>query len=453
MRKIWKALTSMKCAVILLVLLAALCALSSAIPQGQTYAYYANAYSERTAGLILWLRLDDAYHSWWFIALSAFLCLNLIFCNLVRLPELIRRTKRFGTEESVKETAAGFTETVGAPDTESAAGQESAPDTEKAVSGIRGLFEALHFNNVSEGTTESGGRLLYAAKNKAGLWGAWICHLGILLLILGFGLGQFLQQEYAVYGVPGQTRMVGDTGLALTIDDFRVLLRDDDTVDQYEADITVRDMNRADGSSESATISVNHPASLFHMDFIQNSTGWAAKVSVLKDGKPLQEEVLCAGESLAVKDKPELVIFLTAFYPDFVMDGGRPKTATGKLNNPGYLYTVYYQNEILGMNVLLAGEELTIDEYTVLFSDPQNYTLIQVKKDAFGGLALFGGILVMLGLLLSFYLQPVTLSAEEKEDGSFEIRANSRKGGALYYDRVKKAIMPLSGAGQKEKEN
>ena len=70
MRKIWKALTSMKCAVILLVLLAALCALSSAIPQGQTYAYYANAYSERTAGLILWLRLDDAYHSWWFVTIG-----------------------------------------------------------------------------------------------------------------------------------------------------------------------------------------------------------------------------------------------------------------------------------------------------------------------------------------------------------------------------------------------
>ena len=226
MRKIWKALTSMKCAVILLVLLAALCALSSAIPQGQTYAYYANAYSERTAGLILWLRLDDAYHSWWFIALSAFLCLNLIFCNLVRLPELIRRTKRFGTEEMVKEAAAGFTETVGTADQESTADQQSAPDPEKAVSGIRGLFEALHFNKVSEGTTESGGRFLYAAKNRAGLWGAWICHLGILLLILGFGLGQFLQQEYAVYGVPGQTRMVGDTGLALTIDDFRAYVRD-----------------------------------------------------------------------------------------------------------------------------------------------------------------------------------------------------------------------------------
>ena len=35
------------------------------------------------------LRLDDAFHSWWFIGLSAFLCLNLLCCNLIRLPALL----------------------------------------------------------------------------------------------------------------------------------------------------------------------------------------------------------------------------------------------------------------------------------------------------------------------------------------------------------------------------
>ena len=52
-------------------------------------------YGERTAGLILALHLDDAFHSWWFIGLSAFLCLNLLCCNLIRLPGLLKRVHAF----------------------------------------------------------------------------------------------------------------------------------------------------------------------------------------------------------------------------------------------------------------------------------------------------------------------------------------------------------------------
>ena len=89
MKKVWKFLTSMKLAIALLLILAAACAGASFINQGQTYEFYARMYSERTAGLILALSLDDAFHSWWFIAINAFLCLNLLGCNLIRLPQLI----------------------------------------------------------------------------------------------------------------------------------------------------------------------------------------------------------------------------------------------------------------------------------------------------------------------------------------------------------------------------
>ena len=78
MKKIGRFLSSMPFAIGLLVLLAAACALSSTIPQGQSYETDAAQYGERTAGLILALRLDDAFHSLWFIGLSAVLCMNLL---------------------------------------------------------------------------------------------------------------------------------------------------------------------------------------------------------------------------------------------------------------------------------------------------------------------------------------------------------------------------------------
>ena len=93
MKKIWKFLGSMQFAIILLLVLILACAGGSFITQGLSYERYAELYSERTAGLILGLGLDDVFHAWWFLLITAFLCCNLLLCNLIRLPQLIRRTR------------------------------------------------------------------------------------------------------------------------------------------------------------------------------------------------------------------------------------------------------------------------------------------------------------------------------------------------------------------------
>lgn len=420
LKKIGRFLSSMRFALILLVVLAAACMGASLVTQGQTYAWYRQEYSERAAALILALHLDDAFHSWWFILITGFLCVNLLLCNVTRLPGLLRRMR---SEADVEKTAAGRGEVC--------------------VEGIADplpMFRSLGFSDPKPVKTADGREALFASKNAVGHWGAWICHLGILLLILGFGLGQMTQKTYSVYGVSGQTKPIGDLEMALTIDDFTVELRDDDTVAQYIANITVHDLSeRGIGRAESAEISVNNPAKLFGMKFYQNSTGWAANIHIAKDGEPLQDEVLCAGEFVRVQDKQDLAISLTAFYPDYVLvPGVGPSTASGALNNPAYLYQAYYQDQLLGMNVLMPDEELTIDEYTVTFSDPQAYTLIQIKSDRFTVLALIGGLLVLLGLVLALYVQPAKLWAVLEADG-WRVCGQCRKGGALFRERFMKA--------------
>ena len=270
MKKIWKFLSSMQFAMILLIVLAIACTLSSFVTQGQTYAWYAATYSERTAALIMALHLDDAYHSWWFIAINAFLCINLLLCNVIRLPQLIARTKDAADPAKAAETGAV-----------SAAGvKEPVP-----------VFEKMRMPKPVNAQDGEGREILFSSKNRIGLWGAWVCHLGVLLLILGFSLGQMTKQTYTVYGIPGQTKMIGETGLSLTIDDFVVDLREDDTVSQYTAKITVRDVEKAaatgDSGGQSAEISVNYPATLYGMKFYQNSTGWAARMQITEKGEPL----------------------------------------------------------------------------------------------------------------------------------------------------------------------
>lgn len=427
-RKIWKFLSSMQFAIILLVVLALACAAGSFVTQGQSYEWYAARYSERTAALIVALSLDDAFHSWWFIAINAFLVLNLLLCNVIRLPQLIERTKAEADPAKANDAAATVkVEGVSDPDA---------------------VFAALHMPKAMQ-TERDGKAMRFSSKNRIGLWGAWVCHLGILLLILGFSLGQFTKTEYVAYGVAGQTRAIGDTGLYVTIDDFRVELREDDTVAQYIADITV--FRAPQGSTtqpdeQSATISVNNPAKLFGMTFYQNSTGWAARINVKKDGVPLQSEVVCAGDALPITDMPGLRVIFMAFYPDYVLvPGVGPQTQSGSLNNPAYLYAVYYLDPVtqtdrfVGMNVLLADEPLTIDEYEVTFTEPQSYTLLQIKRDRFTGLALAGGIVTTLGLVLAFYLLPEKVWAVQDADGTWTMCGQSKKGGALYRERFKKA--------------
>lgn len=421
----------MRFAIILLAILAAACAIGSFVTQQQTYEWYAAKYNERIAAFIVAVRLDDAFHAPWFIALSAFLCLNLFLCNLIRVKELIRRTVKG------KDPLVALNQTPGVS-------VENVLDPEK-------IFEKLHMkpNRV----TAEGREVLFASGNLIGIWGAWVCHFGILLLILGFGLGQLNKTEYTVYGVPGQTRQIGDTGLFLSIDDFTVGLRDDDTVEQYTADITV--FRAPQGSttvpdSMSASVSVNHPARMYGMTFYQNSTGWAAVMDISKNGEALQRETICAGEYIRVLDKQDLVICLVAFYPDYVLiPGSGPMTLSGRINNPGYLYAVYYQEQMLGMNVLMGNEPLTIDEYEVRFSEPRSYTLIQIKRDPFTWLALLGGIITTLGLFLAFYLLPKKVWAVREENGNWTVYGSSRKAGMIFAEQFRRAA-ETGGKGKKD---
>ena len=413
MKKIGKILSSMPFAITLLVLLAAACALSSTVTQGQNYDYYTAQYGERTAGFIMAMRLDDAFHSWWFIGLSAFLCLNLLCCNLVRLPALLKRIRAFSDPDRAERSAA-TAEARGSGNPES-------------------LFAALRMPKPRRGKDGT----LFAAANRAGFWGAWICHLGILLLVLGFALGQMTMKQYTVYALPGQTKAMGDSGLIVTVDDFETTRSESGSAQQYTASLTVSDP--AAGTRESGTASVNAPANLYGYKFFQNSVGWGADVRVLKDGEELQTERLCAGEFFPVKDKEDLVVYFQAFYPDYVQkEGSMPQSASDEVRNPAYLYQVYYQGQILGMNVLKAGEELTIDEYTVLFENPRNYTLLAVKRDSFTWLVFLGGLVTLAGLVLAFWLQPRSVWAIPS--GEFwHVYGRSRKGGILFRDEFLKA--------------
>ena len=344
MKKLWKFLTSMKFAIILLVILSLAMAGGSFITQNQSFEWYASQYSERAAAVIFALGLDDIFHSWWFFLLFAVLCLDLFFCNITKLPALIKRAKA-------------------------------------------------------------------AARPKAGVFGPFVSHMGMLLLIIGFVLGQVTKEECTVYGFKGETKPVCETGIQVTIEDFEVSFNEDDSVNQYTVSLHASDGEK----SASGTASVNHPVKLLGYKFYQNSFGYTANARVAKGGELLEEGRILAGSGFRIPGNEKLSVVFNAFYPDYIfVDGSGPATKSGVMRNPGYLYTVYYGETVLGMNVLLSGEKIQIDDYEVFLEDPGYYTILQVKKDSFVWLVFLGGIILLAGLFLSFYVKPLSLKNSEE---------------------------------------
>ena len=412
MKKIWKFLSSMGFAVALLVLLAAACALSSLVEQGLTREMYAARYGEGTASLIMALQVNDAYHSAWFMVLSGFLCLNLILCSVIRFPFFLCRYRQEKDFAAMLESDGNL-------------GDKETGEPEK-------VFAALHMGTPEKHATKDGGEALIAGRNAAGIWGAWICHLGILLLIAGFALGQITLKENVVWGIPGETKDLPETGLRITIDDFRTETREDGSVDQYVTDITVTD---SDGKTEKASVSVNHPASFGGFSLYQNNTGPAALAVAERDGQETQRKTLLPQGTMAesvfgLEDQPEY-----AFY----FAGVRTVKEEGQEDRTLYFYDLY-RNGILQQNYYFFGEgTVSVGEDQVTFS-PRTFTLLVARQDRFALLALTGGIITMIGLLTAFCLQPKTLWAIRGDDGKWILRGRCRKGQALMAEALEEAV-------------
>ena len=422
LKKIYGFLISMKFAILLLVLVAVFCMLGSLITQrnalpidaqseADVMAYYVQQYGERSGALIYSLHLDDVFHSWWFLVLIVLLCLSVLLCNLSRVKALIRHTRSAARiEHAVSETP---TVTVG------------------GVSDPKPVFRRLHFYRPTE-TSVNGSEAIFAYRNRIGYWGAWICHLGIVLIVLGYALGQMTLFTATVYGVPGDTLPIEGTPYSVTIDDFAVDRSDAGFITQYTSTLTLRG---ADGAEQRGTASVNHPANLFGYKFYQHATGQVVKVTLFLYDTTVTPKQLVGTESDLIQIGSE--ISLQAI-PDMVI------VLDGIDSANGVYYTTRYVNGETApwqYDTVKPGEEIRLAPfpYSLSLSEPVD-TLLRVKKDSFSWLVLVGAILTTLGLFFALYLVPETLWALREADGTWTINGKSKKLAPLFKEQFDRAV-------------
>ena len=411
--KLIRALGSMWFGLVLLGFLSLACVAGSLIPQKLEPAQYSAMYGGTWAGVITALQLDRVFTAPWFLAGTALLIINLTFCSITRFPRLLDQHRQgFQLEKRLltDDATARFQLMAGDKNPES-------------------LFPKLGFRAPLK--NEAG--QLYAARRRLGIWGAWLSHLAILVIVVGFGLGQVLMYDRYVVGVPGDSLPLPDTDLIIHIDDFTIQRREDYSASQYTAKLRVE--NSATGELLSGTTQVNAPLAAFGYHFFQNATGWAITAHGHEEGKPEVSQLLFPGDVMALGDTG-ITLQYNALYPDYVRTREGPGTKSPYPNNPAALFTLRFEGKMVDMNLAGMGYDIKVGGHRFVMDEPREYTLIQAVRDPAMGVAAAGGAMILIGLLLAFYLRPEELYLLPNEHG-YALYGRSPKGALLYTDKIK----------------
>ena len=372
----------MKFGMILLLLVLACSFAGSIITQGNAEDYYLSTYPD-WGNLLLRMGLDRIFSSWYFIALIALLCVNLVFCSILRLGTTNKTFRAMPLSTAKAET------------------EKSTGSAEATL-----IYVKAHGFRLME--TEDGE---VWAKNRVGHYGSFLVHLSLLLLLLCASAVLFLSATKDVTIQVGGSAALDD-GTEIHLLSFRSA-DEDGTVD-YVSELTVRS---AEGLSASGEVSVNHPFSAVGRKFYQYDYGYNGQVEIAYNDQSETMILTAEDEESFFSVDGENGLIYYGLYPDYTLDEeGRAELVTDNTN--GYPNPIYAVSLLEGgeesIGLAPPGETLTAGGILFTFGDPVDYSVIRVKTYPAGALALLycSFALMILGLWLCFFQIPVYIKID-----------------------------------------
>ena len=383
MKKVWRILRSMRFGIFLLILVAACSLAGSLIPQGREMSWYVENYPSFHPALML-LRLNDVFKSWYFLVLVVLLALNLTLCSVVRGASVLRGGRLFLEEAARRPNEAALT-------------AEELGKLERRLeeSGCR--------------VEEIGGARVYS-KRLIGRCGSFVTHLAILLTLIFGAAGLWLPQVTDRDCMPGESVRLQD-GSEFAVLSFRTA--DESGRLDYASRIAVV---LPDGRSRSGEISVNHPLSCGPYKVYQQSYGTAGSVTVTNLATGGSDVFLLPDPAFLTLDGLN-GLWVLAVFPDYYYTPQGSLVPTGAANgeypNPVYLL----QRSEDGANtqaVAFPGDEIELGGLAFRFNAPEKYPGLRIKytPPAVNALLFAAFALMILGLILTFFAQPVLVKVD-----------------------------------------
>lgn len=483
-RWVWRQLTSMRTALILLLLLALAAVPGSLIPQSGVDSLKASRWQDqhKTLGPIYErLGLFDVYSTPWFGAIYILLMISLVGC-------IIPRTRVYWRGLRAQPPAAPR-QLLRLPDATSYTTQA---EPEEVLARARTVLKGRRYRIRR---SDAGDDAVSAERGYLREAGNLVFHLSIILVLVGFAMGSLLGYKGGVIVVVGK-----DAGFTNTPSQYDDLdpgsLFSERRMDPFT--FSIKDFHvdwlnsgprrgMARGFSSELTycqktdcsdakdydLRVNHPLKIGSTEVFLIGHGYAPVITV-RDGQgniaysgptvflPQNATFFSFGVVKAQAAKPEQIGLQGVFYPTFIMDDrGNPATLMGNdlnplismhvyagdLNPTGGAQSVYALDTSAAKQVMNPSDPkkpLRLDMTpgqtvqlpnglgSVTFDKVVRWNRLQISQTPGKELALAGVVLCLVGLLGSLFIRPrrVWVRARRGEGGTLvEIAALDRSGG------------------------
>ena len=432
MRSAWKFLSSVKLAIVLIILLTVASIVGTLIPQGRSLAEYSARYGS-LSGLFMALRLTRLYQSAWYLALLLLFAANTIVCTISRFGPKWRRAFRRAPDAEAKSVAS----------MRASARFRLSLTLAAARDRVAGRLKSRRYR-LDESAT--GGRtVILARKRRLGWFGSDIVHLGLLVIIAGgftSGLG-VRRSELAL--TDGQTADVPHAVFQVRLDKFETEYYPQGGVKDWKSTVSV-----IEGGAPVLTrvIEVNEPLTYKGISFYQQSYGWdwarsRVVLELRKPGDPvvLKTVTLNVGERAAV-DNPDVTgVIVRRFVPDFVIgEGNQIQSRSEEPNNPAALVEAWKGEERLFSSWVFAkfpdfgqghapGKAADAPRISVVLKDysAAPYSVLEAAKDPGANLIWLGCLLVSVGFFLAFYWPPREIRVVlEESQGKVDLAAGGQ---------------------------
>jgi len=394
--RLWGAFSSMKLGLALLGIIAFVSSIGTIIPQVEMEPEKAKAVGQ------LWqtMGFTHLYNTVWFRLLLGLLCINLVVCSVQRLKGIYHRTFNLTPPSNLARV----------------------PQKSRMV--VQGDLVSLR-DSVHEVSKQKGYRVTFsdqsdawsfiAIKNRLGNWGSLITHLSFVVLLVGALLGSLL--GFKGYFMEGSGNTISIQSIQLskgTVSEtfsVRINSAEDRILPNGERDNWYTDMSILENGQEVArqTLSVNHPFEYKGVTFYQASFSNGARFTADMNGQKIPVVLQDQGRSYFQAPGTDLYL-VTAIDP------------SSSSQKSGVLYQVYkgYGEDPIQYGSLTSGQTIDVQgKYKLTLDGLAGFTGLQVKKDPGVAVIWLGCALLLGGLLLAFYWQPVVISGiVQSENGT-----------------------------------
>ena len=477
-RWLWRQLTSMRTALILLLLLALAAVPGSIIPQegvdSVKTSRWQNDHPDLTP-IYEKLGLFSVYDSAWFSAIYILLMVSLVGCIIPRTFVYLRAIRAAPPP---------------APRNLSRLPDHSSYETDEPVDVVLDRArEALRERGYRLRPADAGTDAVSAERGYLREVGNLVFHLSVVVVLVGFAMGGLFGYRGGVIIVEGSTFTNNITqyddfepgklftaeqmgGFSFTFEKFDVEWQTTPKrgvmARAFNADLTYRETR--DAAEETYDLRVNHPLSIGGTDVFLIGHGYAPVITVT-DGNgvevfsgpvpflPQDSSFLSFGVLKAPDSETGQIGLEGLLYPTFELIDGNPTTIYPDDLNP--LVSLFVYTGDLGLETsaqsvfaldktnatqltkpdgqplrldLDLGESATLPDGlgTVTFDGVKPWTRIQLSQTPGKRIALGGVVLALVGLLGSLFIRPRRVWVRARRDGDVtmvEVAALDRSGG------------------------